>query len=260
MQRYKMVLEYDGTAFHGYQVQPNQRTVQGTIEEVLKNMTKGQEIKVHGSGRTDAGVHAIGQTIHFDLPLNIPCERMINAMNSQMPRDILFKSCEIVDENFHVRYSAKGKWYRYIVDLDHFVNPFKRFYTGHFPYQIDLARIKEASQDLLGEHDFTSFAASGGAIVDKVRTIYYVNVDFDAEKNELILDFIGNGFLYNMVRIMTALLLEIGSGKRPVGDVKRVIAAKNRLECQGTAPASGLYLYRVFYEEIPEIYRMDREK
>ncbi|EEU20669.1 tRNA pseudouridine synthase A [Lactobacillus jensenii 27-2-CHN] len=260
MPRFKMTMAYDGHLFHGFQKQPNQRTVQGTIEEALKKMAKGQRIVVHGSGRTDAGVHALGQVIHFDFPNdNIPANRMVLALNSMMPTDIIFKDAEIVNEDFHVQYSTHGKWYRYIVNQDRFVDPFKRFYTGHYPYKLNVSKMQEAALDLLGEHDFTSFAASGGQIIDKVRTIYYVKIWQKSEENEIIFDFIGNGFLYNMVRIMVGALLEIGNERRPVHDLKRVILAKDRQEVINTAPASGLYLYHVFYEEVPEKYRLDKK-
>lgn len=256
--RYKMTMAYDGHLFHGFQMQPNQRTVQGTVEDALKKMTKGKRVIVEGSGRTDAGVHAIGQVIHFDYPGKaIPADRMILALNSMMPLDIVFKDCHIVDKNFHVRYSAQGKWYRYRVSRDRFVDPFRRFYTGHFPYPLDIKKMQKAAKDLLGTHDFTSFAASGGQIVNKVRTMYYVNVQEDKEKNEVVFDFICSGFLYNMVRILVATLLEIGNNKRPVNDLPRVIAAKDREQVRETAQASGLYLYHVFYEDLPKKYRQD---
>lgn len=256
--RYKMTMAYDGHLFHGFQMQPNQRTVQGEIEKALQKMTKGKRVIVEGSGRTDAGVHALGQVIHFDYPGNvIPADRMILALNSMMPMDIIFKECEIVNEDFHVRYSAKGKWYRYRVSLDRFVNPFKRFYTGHYPYPLEVERMQIAAKDLIGTHDFTSFAASGGQIIDKVRTMYYVNVEKDEKENEIVFDFICSGFLYNMVRILVGALLEIGNGKRPVDDFPRIIAAKNRQEVRETAQASGLYLYHVFYDELPKKYRQD---
>ncbi len=255
--RYKMTMAYDGHLFHGFQMQPNQRTVQGEIEKALQKMTKGKRVIVEGSGRTDAGVHALGQVIHFDYPGNvIPADRMILALNSMMPMDIIFKECEIVSEDFHVRYSAKGKWYRYRVSLDRFVNPFKRFYTGHYPYPLEVEKMQTA-KDLIGTHDFTSFAASGGQIIDKVRTMYYVNVEKDEKENEIVFDFICSGFLYNMVRILVGALLEIGNGKRPVDDFPRIIAAKNRQEVRETAQASGLYLYHVFYDELPKKYRQD---
>lgn len=258
--RYKMTVAYDGHLFHGFQYQPRQRTVQGTIEAALSKMTKGKNVVVEGSGRTDAGVHALGQVIHFDYPDKpIPPERMICALNSLMPLDIVFKKCDIVDENFHVRYSAKGKWYRYRVSLDRFVDPFKRLYTGHYPYPVDVEKMKKASFDLLGTHDFTSFAASGGQIKNKVRTMFYVNIQKDKQNNEIVFDFICSGFLYNMVRILVAMLLEIGRGKRPVNDIPRVIMAKDREQVRETAQASGLFLYHVFYDDIPKKYRLDRE-
>ena len=258
--RYKMTIAYDGHLFHGFQSQPHQRTVQGTVEAALKKMTKGKNIIVEGSGRTDAGVHALGQVIHFDYPdKEIPPERMICALNSMMPLDIVFKECEIVNSDFHVRYSAKGKWYRYYVSLDRFVDPFKRFYTGHYPYPVDVDKMKVAARDLLGTHDFTSFAASGGQIKNKVRTMYYVNVAKNEQSNEIVFDFICSGFLYNMVRILVATLLEIGRGKRPVDDIPRVIMTKDREQVRETAQASGLFLYHVFYEDVPEKYRLDRE-
>lgn len=258
--RYKMTVAYDGHLFHGFQYQPRQRTVQGTIEAALSKMTKGKNVVVEGSGRTDAGVHALGQVIHFDYPdKEIPPERMICALNSLMPLDIVFKKCDIVDENFHVRYSAKGKWYRYRVSLDRFVDPFKRLYTGHYPYPVDVEKMKKASLDLLGTHDFTSFAASGGQIKNKVRTMFYVNIQKDKQNNEIVFDFICSGFLYNMVRILVAMLLEIGRGKRPVNDIPRVIMAQDREQVRETAQASGLFLYHVFYDDIPKKYRLDRE-
>lgn len=123
-----MTLAYDGHLFHGFQVQPHQRTVQGCIEQALFKMTKGKRVIVHGSGRTDAGVHALNQVIHFDYPGKpLQPRQMLLALNSMMPRDIIFKHSEIVDQNFHVQYDIQGKWYRYVVSLDHFVNPFKRF-------------------------------------------------------------------------------------------------------------------------------------
>ena len=259
--RYKLTMAYDGHLFHGFQIQPNERTVQGVIEEALKKMTKGKRVVVHGSGRTDAGVHAKGQVIHFDYPgKEIPAKNMMLALNALMPIDTVFFESEIVDEDFHVQYSTKGKWYRYVVDQHRFTDPFNRFYTGHYPYPLDTSLMQQAAKDLIGEHDFTSFAASGGQIVDKVRTIYYVNIMPDPDKKQIIFDFIGNGFLYNMVRILVGTLLEIGNQKRPVDDIPRVLKAKDRQEVRTTAPASGLYLQHVFYEDIPKKYRLDLKK
>ena len=245
MTRYKMKMTYDGHLFHGFQIQPNQRTVQGEIEKALLKMTKGQRVVVHGSGRTDAGVHAKGQVIHFDYPGKIPAKNMMMALNSLMPRDILFTESEIVDKDFHVQYSTKGKWYRYIVDQHHFTDPFKRFYTGHYPYPVEIEKMKIAAQDLLGEHDFTSFAASGGQIIDKVRTVYYVNIESKPEDKEIVFDFIGNGFLYNMVRIIAGTLIEVGNKRKEPYSVKEALEARDRQHAGPTAPPQGLTLVRI---------------
>lgn len=247
MTRYKLTIAYDGTKFHGFQRQPKLRTVQGVLEKALFKMTKGKEIDVFGSGRTDAGVHAFGQVIHFDYPGEIPANSMLKAINSLMPLDVIVKDAQIVDDSFHARFGVKKKTYQYRVDCGHYTDPFKRFYTGHYPYKLDLKRIEESIKDLQGTHDFSSFAASGGVIENKVRTIYAATVKFDSVQNELIFEFTGNGFLYNMVRIMVATLLEIGNGRRDVHDFIRLYEAKDRQEARGTAPASGLYLKEVFY-------------
>ena len=152
------------------------------------------------------------------VPGNIPAESMLRAMNSLMPLDIEILKAEIVAADFHARYSAKGKRYRYRVARGYYTNPFNRLYTGHYPYKLDVKRIEVALKDLVGTHDFTSFAASGGVIKDKVRTIYEATVEEDPAADELIFEFYGNGFLYNMVRILVATALEIGNGRRDVHD------------------------------------------
>lgn len=248
MTRYKLTIAYDGAKFHGFQSQPNLRTVQGVIEKALSKMTKGKEIILVGSGRTDAGVHAYGQVIHFDYPGYIPAENMLKAINSLMPLDIVVKDSQIVDEDFHACYGVKRKTYLYRVDCGHYTDPFKRFYAGHYSYSYDLEKIQTALKDLIGEHDFSSFAASGGVIENKVRTIYEAQVKYLPDENELVFEFTGNGFLYNMVRILVATVLEIGSGRRPVHDFIRLFEVKDRQEARGTAPANGLYLKKVFYD------------
>ena len=247
MTHYKLTLAYDGTKFAGYQIQPRQRTVQGVLEKALGKMAKVDNIHVDGSGRTDSGVHALGQVISFDYPGNIPERSMMLAMNSLMPLDVEILKAEIVPATFHARYSAKGKRYVYRVARGRFTDPFNRLYTGHYPYPLDLDRIREALKDVVGTHDFTSFAASGGVIEDKVRTIYEATVQDDPAHNEIRFEFYGNGFLYNMVRILVATLLEIGNGRRAVHDFQRLYQVKDRQQARGTAPASGLYLKEVYY-------------
>lgn len=247
MPRYKVTVAYDGTKFAGFQSQPNQRTVQGTLEKALTKMNKGTFIRVYGSGRTDSGVHALGQVIHFDYPSEIPARNMMLALNSLMPLDIEVVASEITTADFHAQFNTIAKCYRYRVSRGRFTNPFKRLYTGHYSYALDIARIETALQDILGEHDFTSFAASGGVIKNKVRTIYRATVEVDEQNDEVIFEFVGNGFLYNMVRILVATLLEIGNGRRDEHDFLRLFEVKDRQQARGTAPASGLYLKKVYY-------------
>lgn len=251
MVRYRATLAYDGTRFAGFQIQRQQRTVQGVVEKAVKIIAKSeQRIPVNGSGRTDAGVHALGQVIHFDFPFTIPAEAMLKALNSLLPLDVLVKDCQIASPNFHARYDTTGKQYLYRVSQGHYTDPFRRFYTGHWRYGLDLARIKLALPDFLGQHDFTSFAASGGSITNKVRTIFTASVT-EAANHELVFQFYGDGFLYNMVRIMMGVILEIGNGRRPQHDILRLYQVRDRTQARYTAPASGLYLQKVYYGDGP---------
>jgi tRNA pseudouridine38-40 synthase len=249
--RYKIILAYDGTNFAGFQAQPNQRTVEGVLKLAVNKIAKDPTpaIQIYGSGRTDAGVHALGQVVHFDLPDQIEMNEMnmLNALNSLLPLDTQVKKVEIVDQNFHARFTTHGKRYQYRMALGHFVDPFKRNYTGHWKFPIKIELIQSAIKDLEGTHDFSSFVASGSTIKDNVRTIYEATVWEDQATDEIVFEFYGNGFLYNMVRIMVAVLVEIGSERRPVDDIPRLFEVKDRNQARGTAPASGLYLKEVDY-------------
>lgn len=245
MNRYKCIISYDGTGFFGYQVQPNKRTVQSVLEAVLAKMHKGNVVRVFASGRTDAGVHAKGQVIHFDSPLSIPAERWLPALNTQLPGDVVILSVEKVSSTFHARFDAAGKEYRYFLHLSSNRDPFMRNYAYQFPYFLDVEAMKEASQYLLGTYDFTSFCSAKTEIEDKVRTIQEINFLKDGEI--LTLQFAGNGFLYNMVRIIVGTLLEVGSGKRKPADMAEILEKKDRRLAGKTAPAHGLYLWKVFY-------------
>jgi tRNA pseudouridine38-40 synthase len=245
MQRYKCVISYDGSSFSGYQVQPGKRTVQSELEAVLAKMHKGEPVKVSGSGRTDAGVHAKGQVIHFDSPLPIPEQKWVIALNSMLPEDIAVRSVEKVSENFHARFDAEGKEYRYVIFLSKIRDPFQRKFAYQYPYPLDMEAMKEASRYLLGTHDFTSFCSAKTEVADKVRTIE--KIDFTIEGQLLTIRFSGNGFLYNMVRILVGTLLEAGAGERSPKDIPDIIAKKDRSSAGKTAPAHGLYLWEVFY-------------
>lgn len=246
--RYKLIIQYDGTNFNGFQIQPKGRTVQGEIERVLKIMSKGTDIRIHGSGRTDSGVHALGQVIHFDYPVLMPVENMKRAMNSLTTDEIEVREVEIVDSNFHARYLTAGKRYMYRVDTDENTNPFKRLYAKHHEYPINLPVLEQALKDIEGTHDFSSFCASNSGRENKVRTVYEASVIQDKEKGELIFTFRGNGFLYNMVRIFIGTLLQIANGRRPADDMKRLLEVKDRRQAGPTASPQGLYLVEVYYD------------
>lgn len=245
MQRYKCIISYDGSGFSGYQVQPNKRTVQLELESVLAKMHKGKQVKVAGSGRTDAGVHAKGQVIHFDSALPIPEHKWEMALNSMLPSDISVLAVEKASESFHARFDAAGKEYRYQLHLSSKRDPFQRNFAYQYPYPLDVEAMKEASLSFYGTHDFTSFCSAKTEVVDKVRTIELI--DFVRDGDLLTLRFVGNGFLYNMVRILVGTLLEVGAGERKPSEMAEILSGKDRRLSGKTAPAHGLYLWEVFY-------------
>ena len=249
MPRYRAIVAYDGTDFSGWQVQPSKRTVQGELEKAVNRMAKNPEqpIRVQGSGRTDAGVHALGQVAHFDLPFDIPESGVRKGLATMLPFDIEIKKVEKVDADFHAQYSAHTKTYQYRLSNRAFRDPFKRNYTGYWPRRIEPSKIAAAINDYLGEHDWQSFAASGFQAKTTIRTVTAVKFMNDVEHEELIFEFTGTGFLYNQIRIMVGVLLEIGGGSRPVDDIPRLLAQKDRQQARLTAPASGLYLKSVDY-------------
>lgn len=248
MTRYKAIIAYDGTHFNGFQKQPNGRTVQEEMEKTLKKMANGKEITVFGSGRTDAGVHAMGQVIHFDYPEERPLERMRFALDTQSSEDIAVKAVEIVSDDFHARYLVKEKTYQFRVDIGKPRSPFRRHYASYFPYPLDLSKIQRALPDLIGTHDFTSFCASGSSIEDKVRTIYEAKMEVNEAGDELLFTFRGNGFLYKMIRILVGTLLKIGNGRLSEDSILEIIAKKDRNAAGPTAHPEGLYLYEVVYD------------
>lgn len=246
MQRLKCIITYDGTNFSGYQVQPNKRTVQSELEACLAKVHKGRAVKVFASGRTDAGVHAKGQVIHFDSSLSIPEDRWPIALNSLLPEDMAILSAKYVSSSFHARFDAKGKEYRYVLRLSSNRDPFTRNYACHYPYTLNLEAMKEGAGYLLGTHDFTSFCSAKTEVEDRIRTIE--EIEFLKDNELITLKFVGNGFLYNMVRILVGTLLEIGSGERKPEDIQKILTEKDRRAAGKTAPANGLYLWKVFYE------------
>lgn len=246
MRRLKAIISYDGTKFSGYQVQPGERTVQAELERVLTIMHKGNHVKVVASGRTDAKVHATGQTLHFDTPLGIPVEKYMKALNVQLPKDIRVHNIEEVTPDFHARYSVVGKRYRYIWSCEAVQSPFRRFYTvetnGVKP---DVEAMQEAAKAIIGTHDFSCFCAANTSVQDKVRTVKTLDFEWHGEELHMIIE--GNGFLYNMVRIIAGTLWEVGTKRRDIKNVETVVASMDREKAGKTAPPQGLYLEKVFY-------------
>ncbi|WP_428910416.1 tRNA pseudouridine(38-40) synthase TruA [Niallia sp. Krafla_26] len=246
MQRYKCTISYDGTLFSGYQIQPNARTVQSVMEAALMKIHKGQAVKVTASGRTDAGVHAKGQVIHFDSPLIIPDNKWRMALQSQLPEDISVIKVEKIHRSFHARFDAKGKEYRYFIKRTALKDPFSRNYQYHYSYELDKDSIQEAAHHLMGTHDFTSFCSAKTEVEDRIRTIKEIEIVED--EDTLMFRFVGNGFLYNMVRILVGTLLEVGRGLRKPEEMLEILHAKDRNQAGKTAPPHGLYLWKVHYE------------
>jgi len=248
MKKVKCVIGYDGTEFSGFQIQPQQRTVQGKIEQALEKIHKGKSIRIHPSGRTDAGVHAMRQVIHFETPLNLKEKNWKQAMNTVLPDDLIVKEVAFVDDTFHARYSACEKEYRYYVLNNQNKDVFARHYVFQFPYQLGIESMQEACRYFEGTHDFTTFSSAKATIKgSKIRTLTHVSCHkVDEDQIEFI--FRGNGFLYNMVRIMVGALLDIGQGRRKPDDIVTLLGKTDRRLLGKTAPPEGLYLWDVIYK------------
>ncbi len=244
MKNIKLTIEYDGTDFNGWQIQPNQRTIQDEIQKAVKIMCR-QDIKIYGAGRTDAGVHAKGQVANFHISSHISCNRFAPALNSILPKDIVIKKSIEVDKGFHSRYSAVAKEYKYIIYNDTTRSSILRNYSYYVNYNLDIQKMQRASKTLIGTYDFKTFMSSGSSIGDTVRTIYSLNIE--SEKNIIEITIKGNGFLYNMVRIIVGTLIDIARGKIQEKAIKNILYSKNRETAGHTAPAQGLYLQQVFY-------------
>ncbi|SDC50574.1 tRNA pseudouridine38-40 synthase [Pelagirhabdus alkalitolerans] len=237
---------YDGTYYAGYQIQPNQTTIQSTIEKALMKLHKGETIRIYASGRTDAGVHALGQTFHFDSSLSIPLENWTRALNSLLPADIVVTNVREVGDHFHARYNVKQKTYQYMIDNAPIPDPFQRHYMHHVKHELDLNAMKEACSYLEGEHDFSAFCAANHTVKgSKVREIYLAHIEKEGHTIRFTVS--GSGFLYNMVRIIVGTLMAIGEGKMPPETMQKIIASKDRSNAGKTAAPQGLYLKEVEY-------------
>ena len=245
MRNIKLTIEYDGKCYNGWQKQPNKLNIQGEIERAIYNITK-EEVDLIGSGRTDAGVHALGQVANFKTNSEISIEKIPLAINSQLKNSLVIKEAEEVDERFHSRYNAKHKTYRYIINNSKCGTAIYRNLEYSYPFKLDAEKMKQASKYFEGEHDFKAFKSSGTSSKNSVRTIYKAIVKQEGEK--IIIELTGNGFLYNMVRIISGTLLDVGLGKIRAEEIPEIIESKDRQRAGKTLPAHGLYLVEVKYD------------
>jgi len=243
--RYKLNIAYEGSSFGGWQVQTNAESVQGHIQKALSTLIQ-KPITIHGSGRTDAGVHALGQVAHFDIDeLDYSLDTMRYKLNGLLSEEIRILSVEEVDPEFHARYSAKGKTYHYHIHLDPVLNPFEKNYCHHQKGKCDVYLLKHAVKFFEGEHDFTSFTCEADPTKSAIRTIYSIN--FIQRDDGITLEFHGSGFLYKMIRNIVGTLLDIARGKIPLEDLESIFEKKDRRFAGTAAPAKGLFLMEVHY-------------
>ena len=254
---YKITVQYEGTRYKGWQKQPRiDNTIQGKLETLLSRLLD-TDIEVFGAGRTDAGVHALGQCATFEWNSNMPVEKLPEVMNrrfgaggegrSGAPGDIRIISAEVMPDDFHARYSCKGKTYRYVIDKtgDIFVRNRAFQYPG--ASDLDTDAMREAAAHIVGTHDFKCFETSGGTPRETtVRTVS--RLDITEDEKSIVIEITGDGFLYNMVRIITGTLVEAGAGKRTPDSVREVIESRNRANAGFTAPPQGLYLKEIYFE------------
>ena len=231
----------------GWQKQPNKLNIQGTIEKAIEQITK-EEVELIGSGRTDRGVHSFGQVANFKTNSNIPIEKFAIAINSNLKKSILIKSATEVDEKFHSRLSCKRKTYRYVINNSKFGSAIYRNLETHIPIKLDVNKMKEAIKYFEGEHDFKAFKASGTSSKNSVRTIYSAEV-IEKENDRIWIELTGNGFLYNMVRIISGTLVDVGLGNIEPDEIPNIINSKKRENAGKTLPPQGLYLVKVEYDE-----------
>ena len=244
MRNIKIIIEFDGTNFCGWQKQPKGRTVQLVVERAISKATN-EEIEINGSSRTDAGVHAKGMVANFMTESTIPGDKFREAINARLPEDVSIIKSEEVDLDFHARYSSKGKTYSYTI-----INRYERLSLGHqylyhYRYHLDIKKMEEACKYFVGTHDFSAFMSPGSSIKTTVRTISQLYIVSEGDKITIYIT--GDGFLYNMVRIIVGTLLKIGNGKLEPYEIEEIIREKNRKRAGMVVPPNGLILEKVFY-------------
>ncbi len=246
MRNIKITIEYDGKNFPGWQSQPGKVSIQTEIEKAIHEIT-GEEVALIASGRTDAGVHALGQVANFHTNTKIEISKIPYAINSKLPNSIVVKDAVEVDERFHARYNCKLKTYRYIINNNEFPSALNRYREFHLPYKLNYPDMEKAIKYFEGEHDFKAFKSSGGnAKKTTVRTLTDCNIK--KEDGRIYIELTGNGFLYNMVRIISGTILDVGLGKIKADDIPEIINSGIRERAGRTLPPHGLYLVKVNYE------------
>ena len=247
MRNIRLTIEYDGKDFNGWQKQPKKLNIQGEIERAICDLTGEEEINLIASGRTDAGVHALGQVANFKTENeSIPIDKWALALNTKLKRSVRVLKAEEVDERFHSRYTCKKKTYRFVINNNVCESAIYRNFEYHFPVKLNVEDMKKAVKYFEGEHDFKAFKASGTSSKSSVRTIYSANV-IEAENGRIHIELTGNGFLYNMVRIIAGTLVDVGIGKISAEDIPEIIKSGDRMKAGKTLPPSGLFLIKVEY-------------
>ncbi len=245
MKNIRLTIEYDGKDFNGWQKQPNKLNIQGEIEKAIEEIT-GEKVDLIASGRTDAGVHALAQMANFKTNSNLPVEKYPIALNTKLKKSIRIQKAEEVEENFHSRYHCKKKTYRYIINNSKYGSSIYRNLEYFIPNKLNVEKMQEAVRYFEGEHDFKAFKASGTSSKSSVRIIYKTKVEKQGDR--IIIELTGNGFLYNMVRIIAGTLIEVGLGKIEPNEIPRIIEKGERSRAGKTLPPQGLYLVKVEYQ------------
>lgn len=247
MYAYKCTVSYEGTKYNGWQRQKNTtNTIQEKIETTLGRYLN-EDLEITGSGRTDAGVHAIGQVFHFHCHQILTTDDFLQEINQFLPKDIRILSIEECDLRFHARLHVSQKTYRYQIDTSTYGNPFLRNFAHHIPTGLDIDAMKKGAEALIGTHDFKSFCSNKNFKKSSIRTIYDINIQPDYTHQMVLLTYTGDSFLYNMVRILTGTLIEIGLGIRQREEIPAILEGKERKLAGHTAPAKGLFLEKVDY-------------
>jgi tRNA pseudouridine38-40 synthase len=247
MRTIRLTIEYDGTEYVGWQIQPNGPTVQAAVESALAELLDLDAIRIHSSGRTDAGVHAFGMEAHFETDRDLPMKAFREGLNRLLPADVAIRQAQVMPARFHARYSAQGKWYRYTLYRGAVRSPLTARTSWHLFGPLDLSAMKDAARLMVGEHDFSAFRSSSCAAKTTRRSLF--SIVLQEEGDRLYLDFKGSGFLKNMVRMLVGTLVDVGRGRMELQAVSGLLLGKSGLRCGPTAPPQGLCLMEVSYLE-----------